>query len=118
MSASHPIPANQPRSGRNDRKQPIADIQDVAMPQPMAYSDDQQTRWDRIAAFTLWLVSWPVLTATTLQLIVEECFWEQGCDTSQAQRFIAAIALSLAVASAIGWAACWIMNRVFYRVER
>lgn len=84
----------------------------------MAYSNEQPTRWDRITAFMLWLVSWPVLTGPSLQLIVEKCFWEQGCDTSQAPRFVAAIALSMAVASAIGWINYWTLNRVFYLAER
>lgn len=84
----------------------------------MAYSDEQPTRWDRITGFLLWFGSWPALTAASLPFIIEKCFWEQGCDASQAPRFVAAITLGLVVASAVGWAGYWTMNRIFYRAER
>jgi hypothetical protein len=84
----------------------------------MSYSDEPALRSDRIAGFVLWIVAMLCLFGLMLELIVEPCFWEEGCASSQAPRFICAFILTPTIAAPIGWAGYWVVNRIFHRATR
>lgn len=81
----------------------------------MAYSDGHASRLDRIVGFALWLVTGFILIEPMLALLVEGCFWEGGCSSSQAPRFIGALIAALLLGAPVGWSAYAVLNRVFYR---
>jgi hypothetical protein len=84
----------------------------------MSYLNEPTLRLDRMAGFALWVIAMICLFFMTLALIVEPCYWEEGCSSSQAPRLIGAIILTPFIAAPIGWVGYWVLNRIFYRGYR
>jgi ABC-type Fe3+ transport system permease subunit len=81
----------------------------------VAYSDQPSPRLDRIVGVAVWLVAAFLLIFPMITLLVEGCFWEEGCSSSQVPRFLGAFVAALAVAVPLGWSACrlvgWLIQR-------
>jgi hypothetical protein len=81
----------------------------------MRYSNDPAPRWDRITGVVLWLAAGCALVSPMLRLFVEDCFWEQGCNSSQAPRLSASLLAAFVLAVPMGWGACAALKRIFDR---
>ncbi len=80
----------------------------------MGYSGRPRFRWDRMAGFAVFLVTSFVLLSPMLAVFVKGCFWEGGCDTSQALGFVASFFAAFALAAPVGWATSAAVNRLFH----
>ena len=78
----------------------------------MSYSGRPAFRWDRIAGFTVWLGAASVLFPVMVANIVEGCFWEEGCESSQIFRFVISLVVALAIATPFGLAIGAVIRRL------
>jgi hypothetical protein len=83
----------------------------------MSYTGKPSTRWDRFAGLVVWFVVGFALLLPMSALLVEGCFWEEGCGSSQAPRFLGSFLAAFVFAAPFGWVACAGLKRLLNRLR-
>ena len=81
----------------------------------MAQSDRFHRLWTRTVGFCVWIAAGIALLGPMTGVLVQDCFWEQGCESPQAPRFLGALIIAFGLAFPIGWAAVALLGRLFGR---
>ena len=78
----------------------------------MAYFDQPTMRWDCVAGIAVGLAVGFILLDPLTDSLVESCFWEAGCKSSQAPRFVGVFAGAFGTGALSAWAIVALVKRL------